>query len=186
MNNLKIFPVDIFWWDYSGPINFKMNQDNPFQSSNDILKLPEHQEVKNFISECLDEVKIFYSLKCEQLEITTSWINSYSPEEGLNFHTHPLSSFSGVLFLSDGDPIIFKDPIFSRSNNSTIPLSSLENCYFSLEAIKNRLIIFPWWLEHGVSGVSDYRYSLSFNSMPVGKVNYDDDLNLSSSEIFYK
>jgi len=186
MNILPIFPVELFWWDYEGNVNLDLNEKNEFQSKNNILDDDCNEELKDFISNCLFEVKSIYDLKCDGLQITTSWLNSYKPNTGLNFHTHPMSAFSGVLFLSDGDPIVFRDPVFSRSSNSTIPISSRNMFFYELEAIKNRLIIFPWWLEHGVSGVSNYRYSLAFNSMPHGKINSDDDLNLSCTNIEHK
>ena len=50
------------------------------------------------------------------------------------------------------------------------------------------------WLEHGVSNYSydvssitstpaEERISISFNSLPYGKINYKDGLNLSSAEL---
>ena len=50
-----------------------------------------------------------------------------------------------------------------------------------VEPIKGRLIMFPWWLEHGsINDLDNERWSIAFNTLPHGKINYNDGNNLSS------
>lgn len=192
MNSLQVFPVDIFWWDWDGDINDILEVSKSIhpnhnqivsQSNNDIHKKQEYKKLFEFIEQCLGEVKNHYNFQCDYLKVTSSWINKYKETSTLNFHRHPMSAFSGVFFMTGGSPISFKDPIDFRTYQSTIPVSKNDCSYFNLEPIPGRVIIFPWWLEHGVMNFSGERWSLAFNSMPGGKINSDDHLNLSFADL---
>lgn len=177
MEVLKLFPLEIFSWEYDkNLIDIKSPE---FQSNINILDLEIFSDLRKYILSCSEEIIKYYGFDCEKFEITRSWLNTYEIGDGIQFHTHPMSAFSGVIFLSQSplEPIIFKDPLFVRSNQSTIPIGSSDLCYHSIEATKNKILIFPWWAEHGVSSVNRNRSSIAFNLMPVGATNSSDRLS---------
>lgn len=177
MEVLKLFPLEVFSWNYNeNLIDIKSPE---FQSNIDILDLEIFSDLKKFILTCSQEIIKYYGFDCDRFEITRSWLNSYEVGDGIQFHTHPMSAFSGVVFLSNSpsDPLIFKDPLIVRTNQSTIPIGSTDSCYYSIASIQNRILIFPWWAEHGVSSVNKNRSSIAFNLMPAGNVNSSDRLS---------
>lgn len=191
MNKLELFPTEIFWWDWNGDkqelsnniISSHIDNNNQFveQSDPNLHKQPKYKNLFLFIENCLDQVKNYYDLQCDGLKITTAWANKYKPFTYNAFHRHPMSAFSGVYFITGGAPFTVKDPIVFRSYQSTIPVSKKDEIFFELEPIPGRVIIFPWWLEHGAMNQrNEERWSIAFNSMPHGKINSNDGNNLSS------
>ena len=179
MEVLKLFPLEVFSWDYEK--HLMIPRSTEFQSNVDILNLEIYSDLKSYILECSEQIKKHYGFECDGFELTRSWLNTYSAKnnDGMQFHTHPMCAFAGVIFLSNSpqEPIIFKDPLSVRANQSTIPIGSTDLCYHSIPSVKNKILIFPWWAEHGVSSVNKNRISISFNLMPVGNVNYTDRLS---------
>ena len=194
MNTLQLFPTEIFWWDWDGDVNQLLEHTKKQnivkdlqvvdQSEPDVHKREGYESLFFFIKNCLVEIKDHYQLHCDGLDITTSWINRYRPYSHIHFHKHPMSAFSGVFFLTQGSPLALREPNYFKMYPSTIPIASTDKEIFELEPIPGRVVIFPWWLEHGsLNNRNEERWSIAFNSMPYGKVNYDDGRNLSSAYI---
>ena len=100
-------------------------------------------------------------------------INRYRNQGILPWHLHPMSAFSGTFAINDAGMLSFKDPVQFRMFESTIPLSNQAKQY-DVPTKPGQCIIFPWWMEHGALNLEPVdRWSISFNSMPYGKVNMD-------------
>ena len=181
MNIQPIFPVEIFSWKWDGDMEDilykakKLKQFGP--SVPDLQNNEEFEELFKFFHKCLGEIKDFYNLQCDDLRIVTAWMNKYVTNTGQDYHQHPMSAFSGCFYLTDGTPTSFKDPIAVRQYESIIPISRKNaDRYKDLPAAKGNLIIFPYWLEHGLWNNSPKdRWSLAFNSLPNGRINTDNN-----------
>ncbi len=181
MNIQPIFPVEIFSWKWDGDMEDilykakKLKQFGP--SVPDLQNNEEFEELFKFFHKCLGEIKDFYNLQCDELRIVTAWMNKYVTNTGQDYHQHPMSAFSGCFYLTDGTPTSFKDPIAVRQYESIIPISRKNaDRYKDLPAAKGNLIIFPYWLEHGLWNNSPKdRWSLAFNSLPNGRINTDNN-----------
>ena len=192
MDTLNIFPVNIFTFDWGGDLDdilerailkqksLGMKPSDVSQSDSNALRL--FPELLDFIDDCLSQVKDCNNLQCDGLKVSSSWINRYVRYSVLPWHRHPMSAFSGTFFLNASGRLSFKDPILFRSNESIMPFSDDPKQY-DVETKPGRLVIFPWWLEHGaINEDSVERWSLSFNSIPYGTIN----TNLSSATLEIK
>ena len=186
MNTLEIFPVKIFTFDYDGDLNdilekcimgqkelggsFSATEPRDVsQSYPNALRL--FPELSEFIHDCLDEVKEHHNLQCEALKICSSWVNRYRNRAVLPWHLHPMSAFSGTFAVNDAGLLSFKDPIQFRMFESTMPLCD-DHKQYDVPTKPGKLVIFPWWMEHGAVNLDHVdRWSLSFNSMPSGRIN---------------
>ena len=181
MNIQPIFPVELFWWKWDGDMEDilykakKLKQNG--SSAPDLQNNEEFEELFKFFHKCLGEIKDFYDLQCDELRIVTAWMNKYVTNTGQDYHQHSMSAFSGCFYLTDGTPTSFKDPIAVRQYESIIPISRKNaDRYKDLPAAKGNLIIFPYWLEHGLWNNSPKdRWSLAFNSLPNGRINTDNN-----------
>lgn len=192
MDTLNIFPTQIFYADWDGDTSsllqytksnfFTENDNNLDQSRPDIYKDLNYRSLFDFLNTCLEEIRIDYQFKCDKFKITTAWINKYKPFSAIQFHRHPMSAWSGVFFLTEGAPFAVRDPVVYRSHQSTMPISTYDQPYYTIPPIPGRVIIFPHWLEHGaINDRDEERWSIAFNSMPHGRVNCDDGNDLSSA-----
>lgn len=189
---MEIFPTHIFHADWEGDTEailqhtkdlFEIDRgDNVDQTDPDLYTNPNFKDLFDFLDGCLQEIHEGFRFKCDGFKITTAWANKYAPFTANQFHRHPMSAWSGVFFLTDGAPFAMRDPIVYRSHPSTMPLSEVDQPYYTLPPVPGRVVIFPHWLEHGaINDIDQERYSIAFNSMPYGKVNFNDSRNLSSA-----
>ena len=216
INKLPLFPVQLYWKDWTGDIDgiAKLIKDDEVKNpgpNNDsgmtitqarsgsnaihLSEEPLYKELFGFIQGCLDDIWRQEKFQCDGFKICSSWSNIYYPNTSLNYHQHPMSAFSGAFFVKGEAPLTFMDPIMPRRNPSLMPISPDNDiASFSLTSVPGRVVIFPHWLEHGVSNYSydissitstpaQERISISFNSLPYGKINHRDGLNLSSAEL---
>lgn len=186
MDTLDIFPVNIFTFDWDGDLDdilerciinqkdlggsFSATESSDLsQSYPTALRL--FPELKEFIDDCLSQVKDYHDLQCDGLKIASSWVNRYRNQGVLPWHLHPMSAFSGTFAVNDSGLLSFKDPVQFRMFESTMPLSNQAKQY-DVPTKPGQCIIFPWWMEHGALNLEPVdRWSISFNSMPYGKVN---------------
>ena len=104
-----------------------------------------------------------------KIELNDSWANVYRKNDHAPLHMHENSHWSCVYYLTPtGDaPLYFKDPRPTPIMDSSVPL--LKNRYNQLvnkqEFEPGEMIIFPSWLEHGVSmnRTDEVRVSLACN-----------------------
>tara|TARA_B100000902_G_C27312191_1_gene919084 strand:+ start:2878 stop:3492 length:615 start_codon:yes stop_codon:yes gene_type:complete len=192
LQGLEIFPTRLFHADWEGDTkalleytkrSFTNEGTQVVDQSTPNLHLdPNYSELFGFVNQCLEELRQGYEFKCDGFKITTAWANKYNPHTSNQFHRHPMSAWSGVFFLTEGAPLAVRDPVVYRSHQSTMPISPHENSYFTLDPVPGRAVFFPHWVEHGaINDREEERWSIAFNSMPYGKVNFDDGRNLSSA-----
>lgn len=122
------------------------------------------------------------SLKTTNFKMTTSWMTKTPPNCGSQKHLHKNSYYSGVLYLTehfDQSPIMFFNPNESKNSILTNPpdeFNSLNSQTWSINPEKNKVILFPSYLEHlvRVNLSPNDRYSIAFNFFPFGKIGTND------------
>ena len=143
-----------------------------WQSSHDLHKLTEFEELAHRIKTTAASVLGFLKTDCRDLEITACWATVSAPGRGHASHAHPNSYLSGVYYAqtqAGADTINFHDP---RSQMGVIrpPVTELIAANADQAVVKvsdGTLLFFPSWLQHSVdSNSSDRnRISVSFNLM---------------------
>ena len=187
MNTLELFPVKIFTFDWDGDVDdilercivnqkdlggsFSARESSDLSQS-DPDALPKlFPDLSEFIHDSLDQVRDYHNLQCDELKISSSWVNRYRNHSILPWHLHPMSAFSGTFPINDAGLLSFKDPIHFRMFESTMPLCD-DPKQIDIETKPGQLIIFPWWMEHGAANLDPAdRWSISFNSMASGNIN---------------
>lgn len=161
------------------------NTGNTTSSNSYVLNRPELFSLRQFMQDSLDQYlsEVVQSLDTYRLRITQSWTNYTKNNQFHHRHSHPNSIISGV-FYAKTDPNI--DKIYFYDPRPKFPLSVQTrdfNLYNSaswwLEALPNRLMIFPSFLEHSVEQLKDYqeeRISLSFNTFYQGTIGVQTEL----------
>ena len=114
--------------------------------------LDNHNSVKHRVEE-----KLYYP----NLEISNSWCNIQGENSTLNFHRHPDSIISGIIFLQVDD------------KSSKLYFQNPNNIYFkcdddiSIKPEPGLLLMWPSWLAHGSGedkNMSTERVVVSFNT----------------------
>ena len=114
--------------------------------------LNRHNSVKHRIEE-----KLFYP----NLEISSSWVNVQGEHSQLNYHRHPNSVISGIIFLqvdNNSSKLYFQNP-----NNIYLKIDD-DICITPEPGL---LLMWPSWLAHGSGGeknMSAERIVVSFNT----------------------
>jgi uncharacterized protein (TIGR02466 family) len=112
-----------------------------------------------------------WDLTGRELAMTDCWINIMAQTAVHSLHLHPLSTLSGVFYVTappGSAPIRFEDPRLSRfmAAPPRLPCSRPENQTFvSYPARGGELILFESWLRHEVGSHRRraQRISISFN-----------------------
>lgn len=143
--------------------------------SSDLHKDNKYKVLVDFFNDSLDKIKEIREHDTEKFKVVSMWANKTSKNGFHRPHYHPNSYYSGVFYLSEGSPTYFKDSNIFRTA-SLLNVSSnepKENAYFGQPG---GLLIFPSWLYHGThDNGTDCRMTISFNSLPSGKTNYNTD-----------
>ena len=166
----------------------------------DFLEEEEFEEIKLLVEEDkkhLDvpdferKVMMHMGIICEDLgidlnaydhvEVTETWGNVLKKGEDHPIHTHSNHVFSGVFYLTDGNPTIFMDP---RPAADCFSLNYKEDvqCFYGARvatpAVPNTLVIFPSWLGHLVTPnrTEEVRKSISFNIILRGQYGQPNSL----------
>lgn len=150
-----------------------------------ILNKPELEFLKQFMEASLIEyAKEFLNSSNDfSLRITQSWANYTQNNQYHHKHSHPNSVLSGVFYVKT-DPTKDRIMFYNPKPRSFFQLQvDNYNIYNStswwLEALPNRLMIFPSELEHSVEPLRDYqeeRISLSFNTFYKGIIGIQREL----------
>lgn len=140
---------------------------------------PEIQDLIFEIEERLEHLKEVFKFKnTKRLAVESMWININPPFSYNNFHTHTNSYVSGVFYVDvpeNSGNIEFKHPAILQPLFVTEDIFEEYNAYNSSKWIispeQNQLIMFPGWLEHGVSqNLSEHdRISIAFNTEFIDK-----------------
>lgn len=150
-----------------------------------ILNKPELEFLKQFIEASLIEyAKEFLNSSNDfSLRITQSWANYTQNNQYHHKHSHPNSVLSGVFYVKTDptkDRIMFYNPKPRSFFQLQVDNFNIYNsASWWLEALPNRLMIFPSELEHSVEPLRDYqeeRISLSFNTFYKGIIGIQREL----------
>ena len=138
-----------------------------------ILDLPEWQDLRSQIDQCLEEFFHQYLLAdpAVSLAITDSWINRYAAGQAQPRHFHSNSVFSGVVMLCDHpSAITFYTP--HRSNYKwAVTNNNLWNSgHWRMPCSQGLIIITPSTLDHEtqINSTDQYRWSLAFDTQIEG------------------
>lgn len=158
------------------------NSPRAYQSS-DLSVLDKFPELKAMlyaeVREYIDE-----ALLCSSTDfvITTSWFTKTDPDGYSEFHRHSNSWVSGCLYFESdkdfGKFTLTSESLTTRSGLMVQPDAwASTNCQVvEYESEEGRLILFPSNTLHRVASHSSdrSRYSLAFNTYPVGRIGYAD------------
>lgn len=134
--------------------------------------------LRNWIVEKLDDYALnVLGYKISGMGITQSWLSIKDTGHKHIAHKHPNSLISGVFYFEDSStPILFTDDYKEYFKVNRDPQKAPHNIY-NVMPRKYGLILFPSHLEHEVIVNEDSnRYSMSLNSLPLGKMGSDPDL----------
>jgi uncharacterized protein (TIGR02466 family) len=194
IDNIQIFPVLIHETklfeespekikkilDYCKNLEFIEDEDigTVDQTKNSYLHLkedcPELSELTEIIESILDAIRISEVYDAERFEISQMWVNKSKKFVYHNTHWHSNSFYSGVFYLTGGSPIVFYDPVYGRQMSSLNVWAESTQPAIKRDISPGKLIIFPSYLQHKTLPHTneDARYSISFNSVPSGKINH--------------
>lgn len=145
----------------------------PDQSINNFLQ--DHQDFLELASDVL-EACTHHSKEVGYVDvpfkITQMWANRYAVGDQIRPHTHSNSFLSGVFVVngSENDATVFINPLryirdtWNISRESETPFSAN---YFFNKSVSGELTIFPSWFEHSTTSITQERYTISFNVVPV-------------------
>ena len=186
MNIVDIFPIKIAIID-----DFECDQ-KIIDSLNNLKCIPPiNHGVSNFsentyifddsfydaLSEKIISAVNYYSqvlqLRYDKFQFTQSWVTECVPGLQHRHHSHTNSIISGVYYFDTDEsssPIVFCDNAHTSVRFNTLALED-EPDLFVVPSIKNRLVLFPSYLEHSVPVTSvGKRRSLAFNTLPLSKI----------------
>ena len=115
------------------------------------------------------------------VEITDTWGNVLEPGDDHLIHTHSNHVFSGVFYLTKGNPTIFLDPR-PAADFFSLNYKNSSQCFYgsraAMPATPNTIVIFPSWLPHlvMVNREKETRKSISFNIIFRGKYGQENSL----------
>ncbi len=154
-----------------------LDSDGAYTREQDILDKLIFREVKREILHHCMELSNAYSHKIQQIDLCNSWGNIVSPGQSIRFHKHTNSYISGSFYLTAGSAFIFHnfmgENLFSiKPGTEKEPDNYRAQDSFVIRPQPGRLVLFPSGLHHSVmnSELSDKRFSIAFNTIPVGKI----------------
>lgn len=178
----ELFPTHLFRWD---SVFDMVTWDKIFKLKFEDKEKIDIQEINDTIIEATKEIMSIHMIDPEyEIEVTEVWGNVLKPGEDHKFHNHPNNVYSGVLHLTDGEPLVFVDP---RGSSSMMLLKHIPNRFIDNMAMvtprPNTMVMFNSWLHHfvGVNKTSNERKSISFNVVLRG--NYGMPNSLSNVRI---
>lgn len=112
-----------------------------------------------------------YAATINDFELSHCWANVMPQGSQHTSHIHPLSVFSGTLYLQlpkGSSPIKFEDPRLGLFMNSPIPKNNADHSSLRFLSLKPKIfdvVMFESWLRHEVpvNSTNDPRISISFN-----------------------
>ena len=189
METLDLFPTQLFVFKnskFDNPAlidvlkhldNTEIKKTTTISILYDLRNHPEFAELFAWFHECLEEIRISQTYDCDAFKITNSWFNVALDGHHMyqNYHRHSMSYFSAVYYMSNGAPTVFEDPVIHRTQAQLEVLRTRFNPEFNIDAEAGKLVIFPSWMYHrSLPHLGDNdRYIISFNSLPVGKINHN-------------
>lgn len=148
-----------------------------------ILDEPENTTIKDFIlNEIYEYGNKILGYDYEKFKLTQSWVSCKKPGQMHDIHTHPNSIISGVFYFGDNKESL-PNITFHKPQSFNFPILRPKEKYTKYNSTEfelglNNLILFPSYLQHSVSlnRSNIPRYSISFNSIPLGIFGDKDEL----------
>jgi len=137
------------------------------------FRLEDHPKllpVKEIIDQKIKEFSAFIGPNCK-LRLDNCWLNINGPGSSNRKHVHPLSLFSGVIYISANDSS--GDLVF-HNESASIHYQEVANnesdLFFGTVTYKPKngmIVMFPAWTSHSVTinESNDPRISIAFNVM---------------------
>ena len=161
-------------------MDYTQNQGNQTSLEHRLERNKKLKNLFDFFEGCLGEVKDDLLMECDELKITQAWANKSTAGQNHHWHNHPNSFLSAVFYLTDSPtPTTFAiGDIWSPQKNYTGNLdlnirTQVAPIYHKEETVAGNLILFPSVVDHCVDslqeGMED-RYTISFNTFPVGTI----------------
>ena len=155
-----------------------------------LLSDPFFKNVRAEIEQLTKEYVSIQGHDVEQIQIASSWGNILSSGEPIHAHSHANSYVSGSFYLTSGSPIHFHNPLTVESLFTFSPNVQFDQHNqmtwrtMYLEPQPGQIIMFPSKLKHHVEkNTSDYRYSIAFNTLPIGNFGHiTKQINIKSLE----
>jgi uncharacterized protein (TIGR02466 family) len=153
-----------------------MASDGAYTNEQNLLDKVLFRDVKEeILATCLEFARA-YSHKVDKLHICNSWGNIIGLGQSIRFQRHVNSYISGSFYLTEGSAFTFHN--FAGENLFTMmPEVVTDDNFrgqkaFVINPKPGRLILFPSGLYHSVlnSEQATKRYSVAFNTIPLGKV----------------
>ncbi len=150
--------------------------DGRYTHEQQLLNLPLFAPVKQEILGLCREYAQAHSHLIEDIAICNSWGNVVSQGESIRYHLHNNAYICGSFYLSEGAPFNLLNQHHANLFNFAPAKSNGSNYRamdsFTIPPKPARLILFPANLMHCVlpSTSAVKRYSVAFNTMPVGKI----------------
>mgnify|MGYP006000211759 CR=1 FL=1 len=201
----RLFPTSIFVFDdvledeyidgmlFDIKLSAELNKEKRTSNwqSHKTPKLYENKKYKELGKTTLNLSKTYMNellYEYDELSLTDMWSNILKPGETHAPHTHSNNFISGVFYLQSNDDspaIQFLDP---RGQTSVITPQQKEYTMYNsgryfFPANRNRMILFPSWLQHyvPVNTSNDNRISIAFNVMLKGLIGNPE--SFQSSEV---
>ena len=182
-NKADIFPISILGFDLK---SLDGNVDNIV---NDILLSEQHNNGVNgshsanqqvldnpMYKDMVDEIYLYlneYIDYCNHnvngIKIVSSWSNIVDVNEHIRPHDHANSYICGVIHLTEGSELAFKQPNIKKYFQIDTNYKSQSETIFKIPAKKGQLILFPSNLTHFVLDQTnqEQRISIAFNTWPL-------------------
>jgi len=178
MDHLELFPTNVFrWGDVLSPEDFEMVKNAPFEDKQGVdIPILEDFIKNKAVKEIMDKLLINSEY---EVEITEMWGNVLPTGYEHEYHNHPNNVFSGIFYLTDGNPTTFVDP---RPANNLMQIDHQPSKHMgniiTMRAVPNSLLIFDNWLYHyvAVNKTPDVRKTISFNIIFRGEYGLDNSL----------
>tara|TARA_B110000093_G_scaffold172550_1_gene203674 strand:- start:2 stop:607 length:606 start_codon:yes stop_codon:yes gene_type:complete len=142
-----------------------------------LLDVPIFNSVKKEIEILTKEYVVNQGHIVDEVKISSSWGNTLTKGQPISMHQHPNSYVSGVLYLTEGAPLHFHNPLQTEDLFTFRPnvqwdadnIHTWQVMYLTPEP--GSMFLFPSKLNHSVEhNETDYRYSIAFNTLPIGEL----------------
>jgi uncharacterized protein (TIGR02466 family) len=161
---------DINW----NEVSKRSNKPEQGRSTSDFHREKECQDLKNFIEQCLEEVRVdIRAHTIEKIAVSQLWANKSVKDEWHWGHTHNWSFLTGIIYIKGvtGNTWFSRQSDYDKLISYSIRQSEEgENLLIHKQAPKlGSMFIFPSNLFHSVDEVKESeRITISFNSFPTG------------------
>ena len=126
----------------------------------------------DWVDACLQEIQDYeiHDQNFGKIKVSRMWANVSLGRSGggHTVHRHPNSLWSGIIYLTDGAPTKFLDPIYARSLSS-IEVPSVNNFdRLTIDPKPGSMVIFPSFVQHFTDGHfgDNLRITIAFNTLP--------------------